>query len=132
MRASAARRLTVLQLPPIQSVTKVYHLASVDMWGRLVVGAAMETLAWRPRTRLAMQPQGGLLRVTADPDGTVTVTKRGQLRVPLALRRWCTLEAGTQVLVVADPLAAHLIIHPLAAVEQMVARQHAETFGGDA
>jgi hypothetical protein len=91
----------------------------------------MDCLGWRPGARLCAREQAGLIRFTADPAGTVTVTAHGQLRLPVGLRRWCHLEAGAQILIVADPLAGHLIIHPMPAVDVMVARQHADIFGGD-
>jgi hypothetical protein len=128
---AANRKLTVLKLPSQGPVRRVYHLVTVDQWGRVVARAAMDCLGWQPDTQLRAREQAGLIHFTADPAGTVTVTAHGQLRVPVGLRRWCQLEAGTQILIVADPLVRHLVIHPMPAVDVLVARQHAEIFGGD-
>jgi hypothetical protein len=70
--------------------------------------------------------------VTADPDGATRITPEGHLRVPLAIRRWCGLDAGSRVLLVADPAVPRLVAHPAAALDALVAQRHAEVFGGDA
>jgi len=47
------------------------------------------------------------------------------------LRSWCTLAAGSRVLLAANPDAGYLVVHPPADLDVMTSRRHAELFGGE-
>ena len=59
------------------------------------------------------------------------VTSAGDLRLPAPVRRWCTLDPGSRVLLVADPDRRRLVIHPPAWLDTMISREYATVFGGD-
>ena len=82
-------------------------------------------------TRLAMRERAGLILITADQAGAAAVTREGHLRVPVALRSWCTLAAGSRVLLAANPDLGYLVVHPPADLDVMTSRRHAELFGGE-
>jgi hypothetical protein len=110
----------------------VYGLSAVDNRGRVAAYHATDSLGWTPQTPVAVRQLGGLVIVTVDEGSTVRVTVRGHLRVPAQVRRWCGLTPGIRVLLVADVFEQRLVIHPLASLDLMVNRRHADVFGGDA
>ena len=108
-------------------------MAVVNDRGRIATGTVFEVLGWGPGTAVTVGERAGLVVVTADPGaGAIRITPQGHLRVPLAIRRWCGLDAGSRVLLVADPAGPRLVVHPAASLDALVARCHAEVFGGDA
>lgn len=125
------RLLTMARLADRRAGSTVYDVTTVDRWGRLVARTCVATLSWQPGTRVTMREVSGLVVVTANEDGTSVVTRQGHLRLPLAVRRWCALPAGTRVLVTADPEAARLVVHPAAALDSMVTWLHGQVFGGE-
>ena len=87
-------------------------------------------MSWSSRTRLDIREQGGLLLVTASPQGVFSLTGQGHLRLPTTARRWCGLSTGDRVLLVAAPGDGLLVVHPPAALDAMVGWLHRSTFGG--
>ncbi len=79
-------------------------MAAIDVNGRLADGVVIPALAWAVNTRLDIRVRGGLVVVTADPQAVFRVTQAGQVRLPATVRHWCTLTAGSRVLLVADPV----------------------------
>jgi hypothetical protein len=121
----------VLELarPRLRSV--VYGLASLDRNGRLADNHLLRALGWDTSTRLDIREEGGLLLVTATGQGLFGLTGQGHLRLPAPARRRCGLDAGDRVLLVADPNAGLLVVHPPAALDAMVGWLHAAALGGD-
>src|SRR5688500_16444409 len=69
----------------------VYALPAIDCNGRLADQAIVRVMGWKPGTRYAIQEQGGLLLVDADPRGVFTVTRQGHLYIPAVVRRRCAI-----------------------------------------
>jgi hypothetical protein len=88
-------------------------------------------MSWSSRTRLDIREQGGLLLVTASPQGVFSLTGQGHLRLPTTVRRWCGLSTGDRVLLAAEPGDGRLVVHPPAALDAMVAWLHEAALGGD-
>jgi hypothetical protein len=106
-------------------------MAAIDVNGRLADGTVIPSLDWAANTRLDIRVHGGLVVVTADPHAVFRVTRAGQLRLPATVRHWCTLTAGSRVLLVANPAARRLVVHPPAALEAMISQYHAVVLGGE-
>jgi bifunctional DNA-binding transcriptional regulator/antitoxin component of YhaV-PrlF toxin-antitoxin module len=87
-------------------------------------------LGWQPGTRLDLREDQGLIVVRADARAAFRISGQGFLHLPSTLRRWCHLADGDRVLLVADPDATWLVIHPPAAVTAMVAAAHTRAWGG--
>lgn len=127
----AVRQVPVSRLADVRQRSTVYAMSAVDTHGRIAARSVVQVLPWKPMTRLAMQERAGLILVTADQTGAAAVTREGHLRVPAALRSWCTLAARSRVLLAANPDAGYLVIHPPADLDVMTGRRHADAFGGD-
>ena len=127
---SLRRRMTLPRSPQRRLEGFVYDLSAVDTNGRVVAPASLLSLGWAPGTRLAMDETCSLIVVTSAKGGKRRVDARGHFRLPLGLRRWCDLDAGSQVLAVAEPSGQRLILHPMASLDAMVEERHAEVLGG--
>jgi hypothetical protein len=119
------------RVPAARERSSVYGFAVVNDRGRIAAQPIVQALGWQPGTPLSIREQAGLVVVTADPSGGSRLTGEGHVRVPVTIRRWCGLEAGCRVLLVADPADARLVVHPAAALDAMISRHHADVFGGD-
>jgi hypothetical protein len=74
----------------------------------------------------------GHILVNADELGTCAPTRLGFLYLPPSIRRWCGLETGVRVLLVGDPTNQQLIVHPLAALDDMFRDLRLKLNGGKA
>jgi hypothetical protein len=103
----------------------------LDCHGRVVDRRLFAALGWQAGTRLSIREDGGLVLIAADPRGVFCVTPQGDVRVPVAVRRWCALAPGDRVLLAADPEEGVLVVHPPAALDAMVRQAHLAAFGGE-
>ena len=130
--AARQRHLPMPHVAPPRNRSWTYAVVSLDDRGRLAARALLQRLAWVPGTTVSIREVSDLVVVTADPSGATAVLPQGHLRLPATLRHRGGRVAGTQLLLVADPSAGRLVIHPQAAVDVMVAARHADVFGGEA
>jgi bifunctional DNA-binding transcriptional regulator/antitoxin component of YhaV-PrlF toxin-antitoxin module len=119
-------------LTGIRVRSSVYGLAAVDDRGRVMAHVVVGALGWEPGTRLAIREHCGLVIATEDSSGSAAVTGHGHLRLPAPVRRYCGLDAGCRVLLVADPSKGRVVMHPAAMVDAMITREYAAIFGGEA
>jgi hypothetical protein len=123
-----------MPLPRVQAArerSSVYGFAVVNDRGRIAAHPIVQALEWQPGTPLSIREHAGLVVVTVDPVGVCRLTGEGHVRLPVTIRRWCGLEPGCRVLLVADPDEGRLVVHPAAALDAMISRHHADVFGGD-
>jgi hypothetical protein len=102
-----------------------YSLAVLDRYGRVADRATLRALAWGPGQALALTLTAGSVLAVAGPDASVRVGNDGYLRLPVGVRRACHLAAGDRVLLVAEPSAGRLLLHPPAALTALPAARHA-------
>jgi hypothetical protein len=124
-RRPAARPLPVPALParPVRDLR--YGLAVLDRYGRVADRATLSALAWGPGQALALTLTAGSVLAVVGPDPSVRVGNDGYLRLPIGVRRACGLTAGDRVLLVAEPGAGRLLLHPPAALTALLATHHA-------
>ena len=91
-----------------------------DRAGRLADRSPLRPLDWYRQTALRFNIHGDVILVVAGPSSAMSITAQGHLRLPLGVRRRCRIEAGTRLLVVAQPEAGTLVICTMAAVQEMV------------
>lgn len=130
-RGASRRPLTLPHLPTLRGPQVTCTLTTIDVHGRLAAPALLQLLGWDPGTVLEVTDRGGLLLLTAGDLGTQTVTAQLHVLLPAHIRHWHGLYAGTRLLLVADPDAARLVVHPPAALDAMITRLHREVLGGD-
>jgi hypothetical protein len=118
-------------VPAARERSSVYGFAVVNDRGRIAAQPVVQALGWQPGTPLSIREHAGLVVITADPGGRNSLTGEGHVRVPVTIRRWCGLQPGWRVLLVADPADARLVVHPAAALDALISRHHADVFGGD-
>ncbi|MFG2050410.1 AbrB/MazE/SpoVT family DNA-binding domain-containing protein [Micromonospora sp. NPDC048935] len=106
-------------------------MAAIDISGRIADRVIVHVLGWTSETRLHIYEDAGLIVVRLSPQGVFTLTGQRHLHLPAAVRKWCGLKAGERVLLAADPTAGILIVHPPAALDQMIVEAHTNTLGGN-
>jgi hypothetical protein len=116
--------------PPDRSVR--CGTATIDCNGRVTEATVIPALGWVPGTRLDIRVRGGLVLLTADPHGVFRITQPGRVRLPATVRHWCGLSPGSRVLLAADLEAGRLVVHPPAALHDMIAQFHAAVWDGGA
>ncbi|MGW4589769.1 AbrB/MazE/SpoVT family DNA-binding domain-containing protein [Amycolatopsis thermoflava] len=109
----------------------VYGMAAVDCRGRVADRTVLTALSWTPGTRLDIREAHGLLLIHHDDHGMFGVTKQGHVRLPATVRHRCALVPGDRVLLTALPELDLLIVHPPAALDDLLAPRHTEVLGGD-
>jgi hypothetical protein len=130
-RSTARRRLPLPTLSTQRASSAVYGLAAVDCRGRVADHAVVTALGWVPGTRLNIRESGGLLVIRTDAHGVFSVTNQGHLRLPAPVRHCCGLVPGDRVLLAADPQRGLLIVHPPAALDDLLTQRHAGLWDGD-
>jgi hypothetical protein len=108
----------------------VYGLAVLDRYGRLADRALLGALGWGPGQRFDLTLLAGSVLATPCPGSPVRVGNDGYLRLPVGVRRACRLVAGDRVLLVAEPAAGRLLLHPPAALDALLDAHHTALLRG--
>ncbi|GAA3224104.1 hypothetical protein GCM10017691_11790 [Pseudonocardia petroleophila] len=108
----------------------MYGLATLDRYGRLADRAVLRALHWGPGHPLALTLVSGSVLIVAHDDATARVGNDGYVRLPVGVRRACRLVPGDRVLLVADPPAGRLLLHPPAALGALLDTHHADILSG--
>lgn len=124
-RAESVTPLPITDLASVDAVSMVYAMAAMDRGGRVSDRSLLRALQWEPGRRLALTTRGSAAMVVTSEHGRVSVSRQGYLRIPAGHRRWLGLDAGQRVLLAAAPEHGVLVLHTMAALEDMVRRYHA-------
>ncbi|UQS24830.1 AbrB/MazE/SpoVT family DNA-binding domain-containing protein [Amycolatopsis thermalba] len=128
---TARRTLPLPAMAAPRTSDVVYGMAAVDCRGRVADRTVLTALSWAPGDRLDIREAHGLLLVRRDDHGVFGVTKQGHLRLPATVRHRCGLVPGDRVLLVTDSKRGLLIVHPPAALDDLLAHRHTEVLDGD-
>jgi hypothetical protein len=119
-------------LPPAREPVDdiVFDVARPDADGRAAARALLRALGWPSGHRLHVDVVGGLLLITARPDGAHVVGARGALPLPVAARQMCGIHPHQVVLLAAIPARDLLVVHPSNTITRLLADLHAAVLGG--
>lgn len=106
-------------------------MACLDAGGRILARSIVASLRWSPGDRIRFTIREGLIIAMADPVGERDLRENGLVRLPIATRRACRLNAGDRILLAALPAWRRLIIHPPAALARLAAAVHDAVVGGE-
>lgn len=123
------RSAPVPELPSRAAPHLAYGLAVLDRYGRLAERAALHALGWTPGQALNFTVVLGSVLVAPATTARTRIGADLYLRLPVGVRRACRLRAGDRVLLVAEPLAARLLLHPPVALDAVLAAHHAAMIG---
>jgi hypothetical protein len=131
--ATRGGRLPVAELlAPPRAGSLVYGMGKIDTWGVVSNRDTIQALDWTPGDRLHIALVGGSVVVHRDSAGVFAMGSRPYLVLPAAVRQRSGVRPGERVLVAADPRHDVLVVHPLAALDTMIAAYHTSlTTGGD-
>lgn len=122
-RSTQLRVGELLQRPRVG--TLVYGMGRLDQDGRLSNRSTIDALGWTTGDHLHIALLGGSVVAHRDPAGAFEMGAKPYLVLPAALRRRTGLGARALVLVAADPNHDVLVVHPLAALDEMITTYHA-------
>lgn len=106
-----------------------YGLAVIDCHGRTADRAVLAALGWASGQPLLLRAIAGSILAMPDARGGDAVSTDGHVRLPIGLRRRCGLRTGDRVLLVADPSAGTLLLHPTSVLEELLAANHTAILG---
>jgi hypothetical protein len=110
-----------------------YVVTAIDDRGRLGDTSAAAVLGWTVCVALTFSVLSGVTGVAVTRGGYGTLTGRGRLLLPVAVRRVLRLEPGERLLVAAHPDRDLLIVYTMTALDAMIAWLHgAPTYGAAA
>lgn len=122
--------LAALQDPPRAS-SLFYGIGELDASGRVSDRSAVWTLGWRPRTRVDMTVASGTAVVRAHPDGVFSLTGRGHVLIPAAVRHLLRWPTAMRLLLVAAPRRGELVIHSMSVLDSVFLQDDSPLGGGD-
>jgi bifunctional DNA-binding transcriptional regulator/antitoxin component of YhaV-PrlF toxin-antitoxin module len=102
----------------------LYDIGQVDTSGRVGSREIVAALGWRPRDRLELILTAGAIVLRACPDGLFSVPQRPRIIIPAAARHRHAIRPRDHVLLAAAPDYRIVIIYPLSALDDMIARYH--------
>jgi len=139
--ASAGRQLLATRgshlpvaelLAPPRAGSLVYGMGKLDTWGVVSNRDTIQTLGWAAGDRFQIAVVGVSIVVHRDPGGVFEMGPKPYLVLPATVRHRSGVQSGDRVLMAADPHHDVLVVHPLAALDSMIATYHSSlTTGGD-
>jgi len=121
----------VAPLPAAGGQSGIYGLAKIDHRGRVTDATVERALGWPPGTRPNIQETNGVIVVSVDDRGVVTMPNQGHLCLPLPVRRWCRLDPGDQVLLTVGQHANRLFVYPSTTLDELLGEHRLALFGGE-
>jgi hypothetical protein len=116
------RPLPLPAAPPDWSVDGVvYGMGRLDPSGRISEITVTTALGWHAADHLAYRPLPRTVEIRRDPTGLATLSPRGLLPIPAAVRNRYGLEPGDRVLLAATPATDQLTLYPLATLRDALA-----------
>lgn len=102
----------------------LYDIGQVDASGRVASRHIVDALRWQPRERLDLILTPGAIVLRACPDGLLALPQRPHIIIPATARRRHAIKPGDHVLLAAAPDYNTVIVYPLSALDEMIARYH--------
>lgn len=121
--------LARLMAPERNGTLHVVVTTTIDGRGRVADRSPLRLLGWGANHPVAVSLAQCAPVIIVRPGGSQTISGQGHLRLPLAIRRVCRLEARDRLLVVAFPRRGLLAAYPMATVDVMLLAYHASPTG---
>jgi hypothetical protein len=112
-----------------RDVSMLYGMSKIDASGRISDRPIVRALGWSPGQPLDIREVSRAVVICSDPDGPYALTDRPCAAVPAILRVRCGLLSGCRAFLAAAPEHGVLVVHSLAALDEMVLRYHASLRG---
>jgi hypothetical protein len=110
------------QLP--RETSMLYDIGQIDASGRVASRDIVGVLHWQPQGRLEVSLTEGAIVLRASRDGLLSVPQSPRIVIPATARRRYSIKPSDHVLLAAAPEYHTVIVYPLSAVDEMVARYH--------
>lgn len=116
--------LTELHRLP-RDTSMLYGIGPVDASGRVSERHIIHALEWKPGKHLDIVLIAHGLVIHATEDGPLVLPATQRLVIPVTARRHCDIETGDHVLLAAACEYGIVIVHTLAALDDMLVQYHA-------
>ena len=111
--------------PPLPGATWSYAMSRLDSSGRVTEQSMVARLQWSAADRLTATAHGSdAVIIRRDTSGAFELSGRRRIRIPASLRARCALNAGDQVLLAASTRHDLLLVHTMAALDQLLRNHH--------
>lgn len=107
-----------------RDTSMLYDIGQVDTSGRVASSDIVAALGWKPRDRLELILTAGAIVLRACPDGLFHMPERPRIIIPAAARHRHAIMPRDHVLLAAAPDYCTVIVYPLSALDEMIARYH--------
>jgi hypothetical protein len=107
-----------------RDTSMLYDIGQVDASGRVASHDIVDALRWQPQERLELILTPGAIVLRACPDGLFSLPQRPRIIIPATARRRHAIKPGDHVLLAAAPDYNTVIVYPLSALDEMIARYH--------
>jgi hypothetical protein len=128
-RQPLANRMARLEVVDLlarpRSGSLVYGMGKIDQWGLISNRTTIDALGWTAGDHLHIALVGGSVVAHRDPAGAFDMGAKPYLILPAPVRHRSGLDGGELVLLAADPNHDVLVVHPLAALDEMITGYHA-------
>jgi AbrB family looped-hinge helix DNA binding protein len=114
--------ISLHQLP--RDTSMLYDIGLVDTSGRIGNREIVDALRWRPGDKLETILTQGAIVIRLSAGGLFSVPQRRRIIIPAAARRRHGIRPGDHVLIAAAPDYEIVIVYPLSALDEMIARYH--------
>jgi hypothetical protein len=106
------------------SEASLLDVARLDSSGRFCSRPLLAALTWAPGQRVDLRVGVDTVVICSRTDGRQVVGSRGELALPVSARMLAGLATEAQVVLVAVPTRALLIVHPPALVARLLAEHY--------
>ena len=127
-RAETAQPVSPLPLGGLRQLPRdasmLYDIGRVDGSGRVSSSDIIDSLHWRPGSRLDVILTPRTIVIRTAPGGQFRVPQRPCIIIPSHARRAHGISPGDHVLIAAAPDHGLVIVYPLSALDEMISRYH--------
>lgn len=116
-----------LLLPPMPAPSLYCALTPIDDRGRLADRSPIRAIGWPPGQPIAISIVQKTVVVISQPNGTESITRQGNLRLPARVRRICHLTPGDRLLIAAAPGPEILVAYTMPSLESILLKHHMST-----
>jgi bifunctional DNA-binding transcriptional regulator/antitoxin component of YhaV-PrlF toxin-antitoxin module len=115
---------SLVALPRDESL--LYSMSRLGESGALPATPLLKALRWQTGDRIELRATPSVVILRRAEFGTQLLTRETCVVIPAAARRRCGMHSGDTVLLAAAQSRDVLVVHSLAAINDMVGRFHAE------
>ena len=105
----------------------LYGIGQVDASGRVADHRIIKALGWQQGRELTVTVASRVIIIQASAGGIHRTPRKPCIVIPATARHQCDIAVGDLVLLAAAPRYGFVVVHTLAALDDMLAQYHAQS-----